>query len=52
MLKFGRLALVEELSGAPGHLGPDRGPGAADALSSVAAASEMTAGNDTPGDIA
>jgi len=52
MLKFGRLALVEELSGASGHLGPDRGPEAADALSSVAAASDMTAGDDTPGDIA
>jgi hypothetical protein len=26
MLKFGRLALVEELSGASGHLVPDRGP--------------------------
>ena len=25
MLKFGRLALVQELSGASGHLGPDRG---------------------------
>jgi hypothetical protein len=28
MLKFGRLALVEELSGASGHLVPDRGPAA------------------------
>jgi hypothetical protein len=26
MLKFGRLALVEELSGTSGHLVPDRGP--------------------------
>jgi len=25
MLKFGRLALVQELSGTSGHLGPDRG---------------------------
>jgi hypoxanthine phosphoribosyltransferase len=32
MLKFGRLALVEELSGASGHLVPDRGPAADAAL--------------------
>jgi hypoxanthine phosphoribosyltransferase len=30
MLKFGRLALVEELSGTSGHLSPDRGPAADD----------------------
>ena len=30
MLKFGRLALVEELSGTSGHLAPDRGPTAGD----------------------
>src|SRR4029077_20973822 len=34
MLKFGRLALVEELSGTSGHLVPDRGPSAADAPAS------------------
>jgi hypothetical protein len=34
MLKFGRLALVEELSGTSGHLSPDRGP-AADDLTGV-----------------
>jgi hypothetical protein len=44
MLKFGRLALVEELSGASGHLVPDRG-----------AAADMTmpfepAGDPDPGD--
>ena len=37
MLKFGRLALVEELSGTSGHLVPDRGPAAADALASLVA---------------
>jgi hypoxanthine phosphoribosyltransferase len=30
MLKFGRLALVEELSGTSGHIVPERGPVAAD----------------------
>jgi hypothetical protein len=35
MLKFGRLALVEELSGTSGHLVPDRGPAAADTRSSA-----------------
>ena len=52
MLKFGRLALVEELSGASGHLGPDRGPDGGDALSSVEAASADPAGDDTPREIA
>jgi hypoxanthine phosphoribosyltransferase len=52
MLKFGRLALVEELSGASGHLGPDRGPDGGDALSSVAAASADSADDDTPREIA
>jgi hypoxanthine phosphoribosyltransferase len=47
MLKFGRLALVEELSGASGHLGPDRGREADDAL-----ASAETTGDDAAGDIA
>jgi hypothetical protein len=52
MLKFGRLALVEELSGASGHLSPDRGPEAGDALSSFTAASADPAGDEPPGDIA
>ena len=30
MLKFGRLGLVEELSGTPGHLGPERAPAGGD----------------------
>jgi len=38
MLKFGRLALVDELSGASGHLVPDRGPSAVDALVRLEAA--------------
>jgi hypoxanthine phosphoribosyltransferase len=46
MLKFGRLALVEELSGASGHLGPERGLEPGDALPST----EM-AGDDAPGAI-
>ena len=41
MLKFGRLGLVEELSGTPGHLGPDRaaagGDPAATTLESILA---------------
>jgi hypothetical protein len=44
MLKFGRLALVEELSGSSGHLVPDRGPAAGVALPSL----ELV-GGDAPG---
>jgi hypoxanthine phosphoribosyltransferase len=40
MLKFGRLALVEELSGASGHLVPDRGPAAAEVANEEPAAPE------------
>jgi hypothetical protein len=30
MLKYGRIGLVDELSGTPGHLGPERDEGASD----------------------
>jgi hypothetical protein len=47
MLKFGRLALVEELSGTSGHIVPDRGPAADDVAGALEAADP-----DGPGDVA
>ncbi|HEY8989576.1 MAG TPA: hypothetical protein VIM39_11185 [Candidatus Limnocylindrales bacterium] len=45
MLKFGRLALVEELSGSSGHLVPDRGPAAGIARPSL----ELVSGSEPGG---
>ncbi len=45
MLKFGRLALVEELSGSSGHLVPDRGPAAGVARPSL----ELVSGSEPGG---
>jgi hypothetical protein len=58
MLKFGRLALVEELSGASGHLVPDRGPAAGVAVPPEQAEDREladdaeTAGDAGPGGVA
>jgi hypothetical protein len=48
MLKFGRLALVEELSGASGHLVPDRGP-IADAAVPPQPPADVEPGDAEPG---
>jgi hypothetical protein len=45
MLKFGRLALADELSGSSGHLVPDREAGAVELLAAAAGRTDGAAGS-------